>query len=336
MNAVAGRPRTGYKFMLIVKEGPDKGVSYQLLPPRVTIGRGDENDVVLSDPRVSRQAAIIEFAHDKISLTNISSRQPILVNRKPISETSLSDGEEIRVGDSILVFNVEAMDLAVAAAASMQASAPMSLRDSEAPHSFMPPPQTPPPRSRSSSRAPQDNGKRNFYIMVGLGLLLLVWLLNSDPKQRAKEPTLKTIEEIQKENEESEKRNEELVKRRTFKNDEEKTRFEEANRHYLEGFRDYQKGQWSRALRSFETARAIDPSHELSKRYFKLAEKQRDEMVAELTLEGRRYREKQMYSRCSAAFEKVLDVITNRDDLKYKQAATMKRECDLMKEDRFH
>ena len=102
-----------------------------------------------------------------------------------------------------------------------------------------------------------------------------------------------------------------------------------------EGFRDMQKGQFVRAMGAFGTARAIDKNHPLAERYYKLAEKQRDEMIADLLLEGRRYREKSMFSKCSAAFDKALALMPNRDDPKFKNAEALKSECDLSLKNRF-
>lgn len=353
MNTAQKTPKTGFKFMLAVNRGPDKGVSYQLLPPKVTIGRAPENNVTLTDPRVSRHAAVIEFSMEKIVIQDLSSRQTLNVNGDTAKTATLVDGDIIKIGDTEMVFMVEALALTPPKSAMphLDVVAPLSPTappdgigaghmppQAYAPPAFETPQMNFPPRSsRPSSRAAMagSNGRTRFYVIVGAVLLLLVWLLNSESPEKKKEQGLRTVEEIQKDIEFSDKRQEEITKRRTFRSEEERTRFEEANRHYLEGFRDYQKSQFARALKSFETARAIDPEHELARRYYKLAEKQRDEMVALMILEGRRYKEKQMFARCSAALEKVLFSITNKEDLKYKEAEALKKECDLMIGEKF-
>lgn len=330
MSAAHALARTGFKFMLIVRQGPDKGASYQLLPPTISIGRGPDNNVALTDPKVSRQAAIIELTMERIIIRDISSRQSLFINGNSQTEADLNDGDILRIGDSEMAFAVEALPL----------NSPRPL-PSSIPKSAMPPSTDfiHPSRTATAPSPPPSpsggNGRLRFYMILGGVALLLVWLLTSQPKQQRTDPGLRTVEEIEKDIKGSEERQQAIVKKRTFKSEEERTRFDEANRHYLEGFRDYQKGQYTRALRSFETARAIDPEHELARRYYKLAEKQRDEMIALLTLEGRRYKEKHMFARCSSAFEKVLDAIPNRDDLKYKQVEALKKECDLLINSRF-
>jgi pSer/pThr/pTyr-binding forkhead associated (FHA) protein len=337
MSTALAAPRTGFKFMLTVRSGPDAGATFQLLPPKVTIGRGSENHVALSDPRVSRQAAVIEFSMEKIVVSDVSSRQAMRVNGQPTSGASIKDGDVIQLGDTELGFLVEALPLQPPVTmAPPPLSGPGQLHPLA---NFSPPSMANPgfdsaqmgysPRpSGAATPAGADSGKGRFYLIVAVILGGLIWLLNSEEKEKTPEKGLKTVQQIEEEIKSSEQRREVAAKKREFRSNEERTRHEEAQRHYMEGFRDYQKGQYVRAMKSFETARAIDPGHELAGRYYRLAEKQRDEMIDYMILEGRRYKEKNMFSRCSSAFEKVLDAIPNKNHLKYKSAEALKRECD--------
>jgi tetratricopeptide (TPR) repeat protein len=265
-----------------------------------------------------------------------------MVNGASATEASLKDGDVIKIGSTEMVFVVEAIPLApVAPVPSVSPMVPLP---------FEPPPQnqmpphgyqgSPHPQSRqrprsTPPRAANSVNRMRFYGVIAVVVLALVWLMNSTPPKKKKEDAIRTVEEIEKDIKALEEAAGKISEAQTFKSEEEKTRYEEAQKHYLEGFRDYQKGQWVRAMRSFETARAIDPNHKLALRYYNLAQKERDEMIAMLMLEGRRYKEKSMYPRCSAALEKVLDAIPNKDDLKYKQAEALKKECDLLIEKRF-
>jgi pSer/pThr/pTyr-binding forkhead associated (FHA) protein len=314
MNGAAPAARMGFKFVLTVRDGPDVGATFQLLPPRATIGRGADCHVLLNDPRVSRTAASIEFSMEQIVITDISGRQTLLVNGQFTAAASIKDGDLIRIGETEMAFFVEAIPLI--------ANEPKAL-----PGSQMRPTAAPPSGSFGGDTG--LSSRQKFYIGLGIAVAAFLLLMMSETKKGKKDSGPRTSDEIQKEIEQSEKKQEELLQKRVFKNDEERTRYEEAQRHFNEGFRDYQKGQWSRAMRSFQTAVTIDPLHQLASRYFKLAEKARDQMISDLTLEGRRYREKSMWARCSAQFEKVLDMIPNKEDLKYKAAEAMKKECDL-------
>ena len=319
MSAALAAPRTGFKFMISIRQGPDKGASYQLLPPKVTIGRAPENNVVLSDPKASRSAAQIEFSPQQIVISDLSKRNTLIVNGVQTSVESIKDGDSIQIGETEFTFKVEALIMAPPGAAP----------------SLQPPGAYSSTRSNSSQRQQQGGSKMMFYIVVLAVLGGVAWLMTSKPKINNPGIVLRTTDKMTDDIKASNDRVDEIIKKRTFKNDEEKTRFEEAQKQYLVGFRDYQKGQYMRAMREFETALAIDPDNALARRYYKLAEKQRDEIVADLSLEGRRYKDKHMYSRCTAAFEKVLEQIPNKDDAKYKEADSLRKECELLEGERF-
>ena len=336
MNSASALPRTGFKFMLVVRSGPDAGAAYQLLPPRVSIGRDPEsNNVVVNDPKVSRNAAVIEFSPEDIRVLDISGKSKLYVNGQLNDRVSIKGGDLIRIGDSELSFVVEAMQLPAVVPPNM--GAPLSLvGNSPGNSSHMSGGAAAPRSSTSSSRPRQSGGSRlPFYIIVGAIFAGLIYIGTSEQVAKKLDRGIRTTSEIEKEISETDARVADATKKRTFRTEEEKTRYEEAQRHYIEGFRDYQKGNFTRAMRSFETARAIDPEHVLSRRYYRQAEKQRDESVTALLLEGRRYREKDMFGRCSSAIEKALVMMPNKDDLKYKQAEATKKECDVLGDKRF-
>lgn len=334
MNAAAVLPRTGFKFTIAVRSGQDAGAVYQLLPPRVALGRDPEsNNVVINDPKVSRNAAVIEFSPENIFVVDLTGRGKVAVNGRTAERTSIRGGDVIRLGDTELQFVVEAMNIAAPNLPAVHHEQGFAV-----PSGMAPPPRQAPPNHghHASIRTPQKGGNRGmFYMIVLLVFGGLIYVGMSDSVAKKLDRGLRTTSEIEKEISETDARVAEVTKKRSFRTEEEKSRYEEAQKHYIEGFRDYQKGNYSRAMRSFETARAIDPEHVLARRYYRQAEKQRDESVTQLLLEGRRYREKNMFARCAAAIEKALVLMPNKDDIKFKQADAMKKECDLLQDRRF-
>lgn len=327
--------------MIAVRSGPDAGAVYQLLPPRVSIGRDPEsNNVVVNDPKVSRNAAVIEFSPEEISILDISGRAKLTVNGQSGERLSIKGGDLIRVGDSELSFIVEALQLPsiIPGPQDMNGDfgAPLALAGQHEPRSRGPQMGgASAPRPSTHRPAPKKSSRGTFYAVVAIVVGGLIYIGMSDQVAKKLDKGLRTTSEIEKDIADTDARNADVVKKRAFRTEEEKTRYEEAQKHYIEGFRDYQKGNYTRAMRSFETARAIDPEHVLARRYYRQAEKQRDEGITNSLLEGRRYREKNMYTRCSAAISKALVMMPNREDLKYKQAEAMKKECDLLQDSRF-
>lgn len=338
MRAMAPLPRTGFKFMINVRNGPAAGATYQLLPPRVSIGRDpSSNNVVINDPRVSRNAVVIEFSPEQIVALDISGKGKLAVNGLPGDRHSIRGGDVIQIGESELVFIVEALQLPTPTAQPMTGLAPAMPGQGGISHSPIGTArgpgfdsgQDPIPKSNAPKRG---GGRGPLYLIVALLLGGIILIGTSEEGAKKLDTGLRTTSEIEKEISETEARVEAIAKKRQFRTEEEKTRYEESQKHYLRGFRDYQKGNYTRAIGALETAIGLDPENVLARRYYRLAQKQKDEAITNLLLEGRRYREKAMYSRCSAAIEKALVLMTNKDDLKFKEAEKIKKECDLLQE----
>ena len=56
------------KYLLEILDGPDKGAQFQLVAGEINIGRGDTNDVVLNDPRCSREHAVLRISPQAVMI----------------------------------------------------------------------------------------------------------------------------------------------------------------------------------------------------------------------------------------------------------------------------
>jgi pSer/pThr/pTyr-binding forkhead associated (FHA) protein len=96
----------GISARLRVVEGPDESQQYKLDRFRTVIGRRNA-DIVLNDPRVSRQHALIERYRDRILVKDLGSSNGTRVDGRSIEVEVLSSGSRIQVGDSVLEVFVE-------------------------------------------------------------------------------------------------------------------------------------------------------------------------------------------------------------------------------------
>ncbi len=64
---------------------------------RVVLGRGDKSDVVIPDPAVSRQQAVLLFDGNQATIEDLSGRGT-LVSGAPVERSCLSDGSDIALG----------------------------------------------------------------------------------------------------------------------------------------------------------------------------------------------------------------------------------------------
>jgi len=87
----------------VVKTGPDAGRVIEMRAKSLRFGRSQDSDVVVNDPGVSRNHAMVTEINGLIMLTDFSSNGTF-VNNIPISRTVLMDNDEIRMGSTVFVF----------------------------------------------------------------------------------------------------------------------------------------------------------------------------------------------------------------------------------------
>ena len=66
----------------------------------LTIGRADDNGLVLRDPRVSRHHARLRARAGMLVLTDLGSRNGVRVNGVTVTEAALGVGDQIEIGDA--------------------------------------------------------------------------------------------------------------------------------------------------------------------------------------------------------------------------------------------
>ena len=96
----------GWEITLDVVGGPSQKTSFRISRSRVIIGRGDA-DVPLDDPRASRRHASLEvYGAALLLLKDLGSTNGTFVNGRRVTACELSDGDEIRLGDTTLVATI--------------------------------------------------------------------------------------------------------------------------------------------------------------------------------------------------------------------------------------
>jgi hypothetical protein len=70
------------------------------------IGRSRVCDVQLHDPKVSRQHALLRLYQGRYFLQDMQSSRGTLVNNRRVQTHMLQDGDEIRLGDSVVIFRM--------------------------------------------------------------------------------------------------------------------------------------------------------------------------------------------------------------------------------------
>ncbi len=93
---------------LIIRTGARAGRIFRLNPGGTSVGRDAQNDIILDDPAISRQHAKLrkDGKGDKARylISDLATPNGISVNGRKIAKETLADGDEIQLGQTVLVF----------------------------------------------------------------------------------------------------------------------------------------------------------------------------------------------------------------------------------------
>jgi predicted component of type VI protein secretion system len=90
-----------------VAAGPLADSTYFLTEAEVRIGRDPSNSSAIGDLSLSRRHCVLARAGDGSTLRDLDSRNGTFVNGRVVSEKQLNHGDQISVGESVLVFLVK-------------------------------------------------------------------------------------------------------------------------------------------------------------------------------------------------------------------------------------
>jgi pSer/pThr/pTyr-binding forkhead associated (FHA) protein len=111
-----GRGFPGHPRLLVSGPGSPGGSgggdqhTYELVTPVTLLGRGTDCDLRLVDPGVSRHHAELRVENDQVVLVDLSSTNGTFVNGQPVRRVALSDGTQVSLGRTTLVFRQDHQD----------------------------------------------------------------------------------------------------------------------------------------------------------------------------------------------------------------------------------
>lgn len=96
-------PSSG-KAKVVCVEGDLTPAEFEL-EENTSIGRSPSNDIVLKEPKVSRQHAAINLIDDNYVIVDLKSSNGIFINGRKVEEVVLEDGDEILIGNTKMIFH---------------------------------------------------------------------------------------------------------------------------------------------------------------------------------------------------------------------------------------
>src|ERR1700686_4736508 len=101
MDRVNGPPDLGsIRFIT----GPLAGTAFPINKPITTIGREPGNDIVVSDPSVSRHHVQITWENGIWTISKLNPQNTLLVNQRDVLRASIHERDTIALGSTTFLF----------------------------------------------------------------------------------------------------------------------------------------------------------------------------------------------------------------------------------------
>ncbi len=308
MNNAALQSKPDYALNIV--QGPDKGISYKLLGSVITLGRAPENDIVLADAKASRSHARIEKRGDDYWAVNTSAHGDFAVNGMKTAEKKLIPGDKIVFGQSTIIFGLPAPVLNKAPSLKLMRSS------SETPR-----------HQRHNLNNNQPTNKKILPIFViAFAVVATVFLFKNETIKRkiynVNDETAmdETIEDLNKKNE--------TTQNEIYQKGKHTQQYGEAQSFYLQGFREFREGNFSRAIQNFQTALTLYPDHPLAKRYLSRSQMKLNEEITGSLERGEKDFQTERYM---SAFNEYRTVILLTNDLNNKNVQLAQKRIEAIK-----
>jgi hypothetical protein len=86
------------------------GMRHPLTPPGVVIGRGNEAELRIDDPGISRRHAQISLTESEegtvVTVKDLGSTNGVILNGHKVESSQVTDGSEIRLGNTVVVIRI--------------------------------------------------------------------------------------------------------------------------------------------------------------------------------------------------------------------------------------
>ena len=320
-----------------VIEGPMKGTSRLMQGPEFNLGRSPDCDfVIVNDPRVSRTHARVITSVSGYEVIALNERNPVQVNGRDVTRQRLGDGDEVQIGSTVLRFtlvnargggdpHLALVNHGGGGGAAVAGAGPGNWSGQTAARTMRPP--------KAAGGGFKSPVPTRFVIYGVIGLVVYLVFFTGSPLKK-KEQQIRTEQQIQADIEAANKLREASEASETRKVEMNIT-LRQAQENYVRGFRDFRKGQYERALISFQACLALNPEHALCNRYLRLTQRKFDELVQYDIVLGRKYRDQNQYQACRASFRNVMVMVKDANSKTFQEAKANYDACNALMEGRY-
>ncbi|MCC7441627.1 MAG: FHA domain-containing protein [Bdellovibrionales bacterium] len=293
-----------------VVQGPDQGAVYVLTGPKATVGRGESNDLVVSDLKASRLHAEISQVGPDWVVKDLGSVNGILYNGKASKSATLRMGDTFTLGETTLEFmSAEAGTMMLRAPAKSVVQVRENLQAVEGQKervrkmtTFGGLKEFAAGLGGGDTGAMGQEQKKKLMIRVVAGLVIAWFLMDEMFPSAPQKPEGRKPAAIS-----ANKEAEDLGKYLPKPDSPEINRA--ADMFFKQGFREFREKNYLRAKANFENVLRVDPGHRLARLYLQNSTMAIAEDTKSLLEQGKRSMTSGKYRDAKGAFESVLRLL---------------------------
>lgn len=267
--------------------GKNKGTSYFLTGKRAVMGRSEQVDIQILDPKSSREHAEIVQVGPNFVLTDLGSQNGVVVNDLKITQHQLKEGDKIIIGQTVMKFDViEVKD----------SKELVEVDDEDDLEEYEEEKET----KKKKGKAKEEKKKKPVLLIAGV-ILAIAFLL---PDQKVAEQDKKKTGAIGASD--SEVLNEMIDKKQR---EEDKELREKLQAYIHRGLREYREGNYFRAIEEFNLALIMSPSNGDANFYLNRTKQKLDEQIETIFLKAKQEAEALKYNGALISYCEILRLL---------------------------
>lgn len=286
----------GVHHRLLCMTGPRKGTVVYLLGKRILLGRGDEVDIQITDPKISREHAEFMLSNGKYTITDLNTPNGIIVNDAKEKQKILEDGYKIVVGQTVLKYSVTNISQSLAVYDEKNKNGTGKKNGKNLANKKV-------DSDEQEAEAPAEKPKKNALILVVVIAAVLYLLMGGDDnlengnKQNASGNNSVDLEEQFA-----------TSSKKTSKSEDKETKIKVESLIHR-GRREYREGNYFRAMEDFRLALTLEPGNATASFYMSKSRQRLDEEVNKFFFKAKQDKEAKKFSAAMVSYASILRLL---------------------------
>lgn len=284
----------GVHHRLLCMTGPKKGTVVYLIGKRIILGRGEDVDIQITDPKISREHAEFMLANGKYTVTDLNTPNGIIVNDAKEKQKILEDGFKVVVGQTVLKYSVISVSQSVAVYDEKNKLSPNKKISKNINR-----------KTEIEDDGPEpvaEKPKKNALILILVVAAVLYLLMGGGDSVDKNISTQKKNEGADLEEQFT------SSSKKTSKSEDKETKIKVESLIHR-GRREYREGNYFRAMEDFRLALTLEPGNATASFYMSKSRQRLDEEVNKYFFKAKQDKEAKKFSAAIVSYASILRLL---------------------------